>query len=348
MTPCMPAVRKTLVLVAAVLCAAAWTGEATAQGAAPVRIRLGTLAPQGTSYHRILQEMGERWRTATNGQVQVTVYAGTMGSEAELVRRMRLGQLQAGALTAVGLREIDLAVSVMGQMPMMFRSLDELAYVRSHMEPVINQRLAERGFVVLFWADAGWVHFFLRQPVSRPEEFKRLKLFVTAGETEQFDLMRATGYSPVALEWSDALTALRTGMIDAVPTIPYFALAMQFHTVASTMLQLNWAPLVGATIISKRTWDALTSEQRAAIQQAAADSGRQFQARGRAESDSAVAAMQRRGMRILPVTPDLEADWRTTAETLYPRIRGTLVPADMFDEVVRLLREYRSRPGARD
>src|SRR3990172_12638165 len=152
------AVRR--VVLAALAALAAWPpGRLAAQ--APIRIRLGTMAPQGTSYHRILQQMAERWRTASAGRVQVTVYAGTMGSEAELVRRMRVEQLQAAALTAVGLREIDLAVSAMGQMPMMFRSLDELDYVRSRLEPVIDRRLAERGFVVLFWADAGWVRFFL-------------------------------------------------------------------------------------------------------------------------------------------------------------------------------------------
>ena len=315
---------------------------------APVRIRLGTLAPQGSSYHRILQEMGERWRAVTNGQVQVTVYAGTMGSETELVRRMRLGQLQAGALTATGLQEIDPAVSALQEMPMVFRSLDEVEFVRSRLEPMLVQRLADRGFVVLFWADLGWVRFFVRQPVTHPDEFRRLKMFVTAGQTDQFDLMKSAGYTPVALEWSDALTALQTGMIDAVPTIPYFALSMQFHAAARYMVELNWAPLTGATVISKRTWDALTPEQRVAMQAAALESGRQFQARGRQESDEAVAAMRSRGLQVLTPTPAVEAEWRSAAEAFYPRIRGRMVPADMFDEVMRLLSEYRARPGGRD
>jgi TRAP-type C4-dicarboxylate transport system substrate-binding protein len=323
-------------------------GHARAQVAGATRIRLGTLAPQGTSYHRILQEMAERWRTATNGQVQVTIYAGTMGSEAEVVRRMRLGQLQAGTLTAVGIREIDPAVSALQQMPMMFRNLEEVEYVRSRLEPVLARRLAERGFIVLFWADAGWVRFFSRENATRPEEFKRLKLFVTAGETDQFDLMRSAGYTPVALEWSDALTALRTGMVDAVPTPPFFALGLQLHTVASHMLELSWAPLVGATIISRRAWEALAPEQRAAMQQAAEEAGRRFQASGRALSDSAVAVMRGRGLRVMTLTPEVEAEWRTFTEQFYPRIRGTMVPADMFDEVVRLLNEFRARPRGRD
>jgi TRAP-type C4-dicarboxylate transport system substrate-binding protein len=330
--------------VAALLALSLSPRVAPAQGA-PVRIRLGTLAPQGTSYHRILQEMGERWRTATNGQVQLTVYAGTMGSEAELVRRMRLGQLQAAALTGVGIGDIDGAISALQEVPMLFRTLEEFQYVRTRMEPVLAQRLAERGFVVIFWGDAGWVRFFTRRPALHPDEFKRLKIFVTAGDNDQFDLMRSAGFTPVFLDWSDALTGLQTGMIDAVPTIPYFALSMQFQTVAANMLELNWLPLIGATLINKSTWDGLSAETQAALRAAAAEAGRQFQARGRAESDEAVAAMRRRGLTVEPVPPATDAEWRTLSESFWPRIRGRMVPADMFDEVQRVVAEYRaSRP----
>jgi len=335
-------------LAAALVVAPLAVAPALAQGAAPIRIRLGTIAPQGTSYHRILQQMGERWRIATNGRVQVTVYAGTMGSEVELVRRMRLGQLQAAALTVIGLGEIDRAVNGLQYVPMMFRTLEEAEYVRTRLQPMLDRRLLERGFVALSWSDAGWVRFFARSPVVRPEDFRRLRVFVTAGDNAQLDLMRAEGYSPVALEWADALTALQTGMVDAIPTIPFFALSMQYYTVANHMLELNWAPVMGAAVISRSAWESLPAESRAAMRSAAEDAGRQFQARGRLEGDSAVAAMRRRGLTVHPISPALEAEWRAMSEQVYPRIRGTLVPADIFDEVVRLLAEYRSRPAGRE
>lgn len=309
----------------------------------PVRIRLGTMAPQGSAYHRILQEMAERWRTATNGRVQVTLYAGTMGSETEIVRRMRVGALQAGALTVDGLQDIDPSISALQEMPMMFRSFEELEYVRNQLAADLTRRVGERGFVVLFWSDVGWVRWFARTPATHVEDYRRLKLFVTAGQTDQFDLMRGSGFQPVALEWTDALTGLRTGMIDAVPTVPLLALSLQLYAVASHMLEINWAPLVGGAIINRSTWESLTPEQRTALQAAAAEAGRKFQTEGRAAADSAVAAMRRRGLTVHPLTPALEAEWRQTAERLYPRIRGTLVPAEMFDRVQQLLTEYRAR-----
>jgi len=341
----MGRVTDALTATAVVLCAAAISPGAATPQAAPVRIRLGTLAPQGTSYHRILQEMGERWRTATNGRVQLTVYAGTMGSETELVRRMRLGQLQAAAITGVGMGEIDPAINALQEMPMAFRTLDEYEYVRSRLEPTFSARLAERGFVALFWGDAGWVRLFTRRQAVRPDDFRSLRTFVTAGDNQVFDLMRSSGFHPVFLDWADALTALQTGMIDAIPTIPYYALSMQFHTAAPYLLELNWMPLLAATLVSKRTWDGLPPETQAAMRAGAAEAGRRFQARARAENDSAVAAMRRRGLTVVPVPPAAEAEWRALSERLYPQIRGPMVPTEIFDEVLRLLAEYRrSRP----
>ena len=319
------------------LAAAVVGGVAThrVDGQTPTRVRLGTLAPQGTSYHRILQEMGEQWRVKTNGAVQLTVYAGTMGSETEIVRRLRLGQLQAAALTVVGLREIDPAVSALTQIPLMFRSLAESEWVRARLAPGLATRLAEKGYIVLFWADAGWVRYFTRVPVSHPDEFKKLKIFVTAGDNAQFDMMKSAGYPPVSLEYSDALTALQTGMIDAVPTPPFYALAGQYFTVARYMLEVNWVTLAGATVISKKTFDALSPEQRTALLEAAAAAGPRFQTAGRVEGDSSVATMKRRGLTV--VRPAAEAEWRAMAEGFYPQFRGRIVPADLFDDVVRLV-----------
>jgi TRAP-type C4-dicarboxylate transport system substrate-binding protein len=135
-------------------------------------------------------------------------------------------------------------------------------------------------------------------------------------------------------------------MIDAVPTVPFHALAMQFYTVAKNMLELNWVPLVGAGIISKKTWDALPEESRTELTAIAQETGLRFQATSRSEQAEAVETMRKRGLNVVAVSPAAEAEWRAVGESFHPRIRGSMVPADMFDEVVRLLAEYRSsRPN---
>ena len=309
----------------------------------PVKVRLGTIAPRGSSYAKHLLAMGEQWRQAPGGGVLLTIYPdGTMGSEADMVRRMRLGQLQAGMLTATGLADIEPAVNGLQYMPMMFRSLEEVDYIGEKLQPMLEKRLEEKGFVVLFWSDTGWVRFFSKQPVIRFDDLKKTKLFVWAGSAVEVDSYRSIGFSPVPLETVDILPNLQTGLINAVPLPPSIALAGQVDGVASHMLDLDWAPLVGAAVITKKTWDTIPLEGREALRKAASVTGKLMKADGRRESVESVEAMRKRGLKVHAVTPEVEAEWRREVEAAYPKIRGAIVPGDIFDEVVKQLQAYRA------
>jgi TRAP-type C4-dicarboxylate transport system substrate-binding protein len=336
--------------VALALTSLAATDSSSVFGQTPFRVRLATLAPKGSSYHQILLAMAEKWRQAPGGGATLTIFTdGSMGGEADMVRRMRIGQIQAGMLTVVGLSEIDPSVSALQNMPMMFRSLDEVDYVQQQLTPTLEKRLLDKGFVVLFWGDSGWVRFFSKEPVNYPADLKKMKVFAWSGDTHQVDIMKAGGYQPIPLETNDILPSLQTGLINAVPSTPFYALAGQFYGPAPHMLELNWAPLVGGAVILKKTWDNIPVATREVMLQAALEAGRQIKAKSRAESDQSVETMKKRGLTVHPVTPEIEAAWRKVAEEVYPKIRGSIVPADMFDQVRRLLQEFRnsgSRPKA--
>lgn len=314
---------------------------------APARIKLGTLIPRGTSAYQVLLEMREKWRQAPEGGVEVIVYPdGSMGGETDMVRRMRVGQLQAAMLTMTGISEIDKSVNALQEMPMMFRTLDEYEYVRDRMRPTLEKRLADRGFVVLFWGDIGWVRFFSRDAAVHPAQFMRMKMFTWAGNTDQFDLMKELGFNPESLETSDILPGLQTGLIDGLDTVPMYALAGQFYGPCPHMLELNFAPLGGAALITKKAWDLIPSATQQALRKAATEAGDELVKSSRAESDEAVQAMQKRGLTVHHATPEIEAEWRAWAEGAYPKIRGGLVPAEEFDEVERMLQEYRKSTPA--
>ncbi|MEW6305508.1 MAG: TRAP transporter substrate-binding protein DctP [Verrucomicrobiota bacterium] len=312
-----------------------------------VRIRLGTLAPKDTSFHKTLMQMGDKWKQATGGNVSLMVYTdGTMGGEGDMVRRMRLGQLQGAMLTVGGLLQIDESVTALQLMPMMFRSFEEFDFVQERMRPTLEKKFEAKGFVVLFWGDAGWVRFFSKKPGLMPDEFKRMKMFVWSGDARAIEVMKAVGVNAVPLEMTDILTGLQTGLVEAVPSIPVYALAGQFYGPASHMLDLNWTPLVGATVVSKRTWDSIPPAQRSVLLKAAAEAGEQIRKRARQEAEESIDAMKKRGLKVTPVSPQQLKEWEQFAETVYPRIRGKAVPAEMFDEVQRLLKEYRANGKA--
>jgi TRAP-type C4-dicarboxylate transport system substrate-binding protein len=319
---------------------------ALAPAAVPADVHLATVAPKGTSFEQILMAMREKWRNSPGGGVKLTIHpGGVMGGEATVVQRMRVGTIQAAMLSVVGLSAIDESVTALQYMPMMFRSLDELEYVSEALRPALEKRLDEKGFVVLFWADAGWIRFFSKKPAIHPADFKPMKMFVWAGDNRQSDIMKTMGYQPRSLETGDILPNLQTGMIDAVAQPPFFALAGQLYSFAPHMLDVKWAPAVGAAVVDKRTWERIPAETRAALLKSAKEAGEQIKTKSRLEAEQSVESMKKRGLIVHAASPDLETEWRKFAEQLYPKIRGAIVPADRFDEVSRLLQAYRASGG---
>jgi TRAP-type C4-dicarboxylate transport system substrate-binding protein len=320
---------------------AALLGTPAVAGDSP-RIKLAMLAPKGSIFHRTALEMGEAFRTAEGAGAAFVVYPdGAQGGEADIVRRMRVGQINAAMLSVIGLAEIDRSAAVLQTIPMLFRSTGEVAHVGRALRPEIEKRFQEQGFVVLLWAEIGWVRFFSRQPGSSPEALKTRRIFAWAGDNDQVEMMKGLGYKPVVLETADIVPGLQTGLIDTVPVMPMWALATQVDRQAPHMVDIKWAPVTGALVMTRSAWDTMSPAGREALRRTATQAGERLRGYAdRADAD-AITAMEQRGLKVQTLTPEGEAAWRQLAEQAYPLIRGRTVPAPMFDEALRLAAEYR-------
>jgi TRAP-type C4-dicarboxylate transport system substrate-binding protein len=316
--------------------------NAVAMAASP-QLRLGTLAPKNSVYHQQLMELGEAWRAAQGDDAKYRVYPdGSQGGETDMARRMRIGQLQGALLSVVGLREIEPSIAALQTMPLLFKSWEEVDYVREKMRAGMEKKFLDKGFVVLAWGDAGWVRFFSKEPAFRPDDFKKMKFFAWGAEAEQQEIMKRLGYTPVPLETSDILPAIQTGMINAVPSTPYFALASQVFMSAPNMLEINWAPIVGALVVTQKAWNEMSPAAQQALRQSGEKAGMQMRTQARREVDESVAAMSKRGLAINRPNSEQMKEWQALADALYPRIRGSMVPAETFDEVMLHLKAFRS------
>ncbi|MBI5497845.1 MAG: TRAP transporter substrate-binding protein DctP [Deltaproteobacteria bacterium] len=314
-------------------------------GAAPVLVKLGTVAPDGSPWQQLLREMDQEWQRISGGAVTLRVYpGGVLGDETDLVKKLRIGQLHAVALSGAGMEHLEPAVTCL-QLPLIFDTYEELDHVRDRLAPMLEQSMAAKGYVVLNWSDAGWVMFFLKTPAARPADIRKMKLFTSASDSRTLELYKAAGFRPVPLSVTDMQSALQTGMIDAFDVPPLLALLNQWFPSAPNMVDVKWAPLVGATVIGKKTWERIPAELRPALARSAAELGVRYRARIRQMSDEAVTAMEKRGMRIIHTTEEDRAAWRTEAENAWPKLRGSVCPEAMFDEVVRLRGEYRAAHG---
>ncbi len=305
-------------------------------------IKLGTLAPEGSPWYNIIRDMAETWKESSGGRIKVRIYpGGVAGDVGDMVRKMRVGQLHAATLSGVGLSQIAPEIQAL-MMPMMLASYEELDYVMDRITPKLEAILEAKGFKVLNWGDAGWVHFFTQTPVVRPEDLKPLRLFVWAGDTATVEAWKDAGYHPVPLAATEIHTGLQSGLINAFSTTPLAALSFQWFGLAKHMTDLKWAPLVGGTVISMRKWQRIPDDVKPLLLQSAHEAGARILSETRKLGDEAVEAMKKYGLVVHPVPPDVVAHWERSARAAYPKLIGKIVPAPMVAEVERLRNEYRA------
>jgi TRAP-type C4-dicarboxylate transport system substrate-binding protein len=312
-----------------------------------LQIKVGTLAPHGTPWYDVIQEIDAKWKKASGGQVRLTIFGGgVQGDEADIVRKMRGGQLQMGVLTTSGLQTISREMSALN-IPLLFEGYDELDYVRGKLNGRLEKALADKGFVVLNWGEAGWVKYFAKEPIPTLRALQALQMFVWAGDSDAEEMYKAAGFKTVALPVTELLINLQRNNIQAFPAPAAVALANQWFGPARNMMDIRFAPIVGATIITKAAWDKVDPKLRPTLLTIAQETGATFTPRIRGLETEAIAAMVKRGLQVQTLTPEARLQWQQTVEKFYPKIRGKLVPADLFDEVNRLVLEYRAQQRAK-
>ncbi len=254
---------------------------------------------------------------------------------------MRIGQLHAAALTVGGLTEIDDAFRVFS-IPLFFDSYDELYAVLDELTPELSRRLEAKGYVLLNWAHAGWIHLFSSVPVTGVEELKRSKLFVSAGDDRSVQWWKRNGYRPVPLAMTDILTGLQTGMIDALPSPPLAALLLQWYKQAPHMLDLGLAPLVGATVVQSRVWNRISEADRAALLAAAAELEKKLQREVPEQDSEAVAEMAKRGLDVVAVDdPGRRREFQAAAEEFAAGVRDDRLPPEILELAQQARDAYR-------
>jgi TRAP-type C4-dicarboxylate transport system substrate-binding protein len=315
---------------------------APAPAAGKVTVKFATLAPDGSVWHKILDEMAHDWRAKTDGRVRVRLYAGGVaGDDPDMVRKMNIRQLHAAALTVAGLSEIDPAFEVFST-PLFFDSPQEFFFVLQGMEPELKRRIEAKGYHLLHWAHGGWVHFFVDRPVATVGDLKRVKLFTWAGDDRMAEVWKSCGFRPIVLASTDILTGLQTGMIEGLPTTPLAALSLQWYKHTPVMLTPGMAPLVGGSVISKRIWERISEGDRALLLESARRAQERLVEEIPGKDAEAVEEMRKRGLEVLPL--DLsDPTWREAADQLAGKMRASMVPEEIYRMALRHRDAYRER-----
>ena len=308
--------------------------------AAEVEIKLGTLAPSGSAWHNILKEMGQKWSEVSGGQVKLRIFpGGVVGNEGDMVRKMRVGQLSAAALTTVGLHDITPEPQAV-DVPLGITSYEELDYIMGKVENELDKSLDDKGYVVLAWADIGFVHFFSTRAIRTPADMANAKLFAWDGDPASVEALKRAGFKPVVLSSTDVIPSLQTGMIDTIASAPLYSLTSRIYQKANKMSDLRWAILTGATIVKKEVWERVPADLRPKLIDIARQYGKRIDAEVRSINDDAIKQMQKQGLEVIHASD--AAGWQAAADAANRVVRGGVVPEKLFDEVMRYRDEYRA------
>jgi TRAP-type C4-dicarboxylate transport system substrate-binding protein len=316
-------------------------GQKRPQGT--VVVKLASMVPENSEWGRMISTMSAEWSKATNGEVQLQVFAnGTQGSEEEVLRKLNMNTIQAAVLTSLGLTKIAPEILTLS-CPFLIRNEAELNEVLKNIGPDFEARINSQNYFTLVLAKAGWIKIFSRNPVFVPTDLKRQKLGSSPSEPEMAHAFRSMGYQVVEVDLSRLLIALNGGTIDAIYQSPIFTAASQFFGVAKNMASINIAPFMGGVVMNKHAWESIPAQHREKLIGVTRRSGIELEASLLKLEADTIRLMKNNGLKENTVSPAQQQEWYNDITRVVPGLLGTTFDRATYGKIENILKTYRSR-----
>ena len=306
-------------------------------------LKIATVTPEGSSWMRDMRaaaaEIGER----TGGEVEVKFYGGgVMGDDLRVLRKIRVGQLQGAVLTSSALAGRYPDVLQYG-LPLLFRSREEMLFVRRRFDPQLAEGLRESGYETFGFGSLGFASIMSgRKPVVRLEDARGLKIWVPDGDDIGLSAMRSVGLAPVQLPISDVLVGLQTGLVEVIVTPPSGAILLQWHTRLRYVTDFPVVFAFGMLAMDRRAFGRLSEPNQAIVREVFGALAAQLDRRDAEENLQAGQALKNSGLEYLALTPEEVLRWREAFGRIYPQlVREAGMSRDMHEEIMQALQDFR-------
>ena len=313
-------------------------------GAQTTAIKFATLAPDGSTWMKVLTELSQDLEKQSEGKLKFKFYpGGVAGDEKDVVKKIRIGQLHGAGFTGVGLGEIAPETRLLDA-PWLFRSRSELESVRTKFTKELQAAVEKGGFILLGWTDLGSVYIFSKDAIAGPADMKKEKMWVWEGDPIAQAAYKALNVNPVPLSVVDVMQSLQTGLINGVYGPPLGVVALQWHSKVKHIYSVPIAESTGAVLISKSFFDKLDPAQKKLLLDVSAKHLKRLNEQTNSENDKALSALQKQGLEL---AAEPGADVRRKYEELGAGARkelaGKLFSVELLGKFEKELAALRAR-----
>lgn len=306
-------------------------------------IKFATLAPDGTTWMNVMKEYDAAIRRESGGKLGFKIYAGgVQGDEKDVLRKIRLGQLHSTGITGVGIGEIAPKTRILDS-PFLFKSYDEVDHIYNKFDQEFTSSFEEGGYILLGWAEVGFVYVFTNVPINKKEDMKNVKMWAWEGDPIAEAAFKSLGLNPIPLSVTDVLTSLQTKLIDGVYTSPLAALGLQWWTRVKYVFTLPLADAAGAVVISKKMYDKLPKD----LQEILLRNGKKYMAKltelSRKDNEKALQTLMKNGIKSTePASEKLVSEYEEIGKKARHSLVNKLYSSEFLIRIEQSILDYRN------
>lgn len=320
-------------------------GALPAASAPKTVLKIASIAPERSPWGKALERVAADWERLSNGSIEIKIFAGSVaGGEQDMIRKIRLGIIQGGVFSNMGLAKIDPSLTVLS-LPFLFHSREEFNAVFERMKPTLEKMIEAKGFQVVQWTLAGWVNFFTKGKVLDPDDLKKFKLSVTADFPELEQVWKRMGYEVVTGDESNLLIQLQSGAASGAYLSPLFAASGQYFALIPHMFSPSLAPLIGGLVLSERAWAAIPAELHKPFLDAVAAAAKGLYDETMIIEADAIKMMKENKLVINDPPPGTLVRWHEAAGRAVDKLIGPVFSKELYDQVIGYVQEYRKNRG---
>ena len=306
-------------------------------------IKLATLAPDGSSWIEIFNDLNVELKEKTNNGVKLKIYpGGVLGDEKDMIRKMFVGQIHGAVLTSAGLSSIFNEMDVF-QIPFLFETYDEVDFVLKKMDDFFKEGFKNKGYVLPAWTEGGFIRLMSTRPMASLDDLRQAKIWTWEDAPMAKAIFEEAGISAIPLSLPDVLVGLQTGLVEVVYAPPSGAISLQWFTKTKYMTDVPLMYLIGGIVIRNNIFNKLSAAHRQILLELCSKYMDQLKLTVRKENQDAIKVMSKHGVTLIQPSEEQIREFKSVSTRAMNSQIGKSFSKKIKDEVIGYVEEYRKK-----